>query len=95
MNKIKADNLEIVDVIGDGNCLFRAISVSKHFTEDFHEQLRKQAAEIFIKKRHELVGVLYEDQDEFYQEYLKIKTPSKWVGETALNMVSEYLDTTI
>ena len=48
---IKPSDIIIINIIGDGNCLFRAISYFLNNTEDNHSEIRKQIYNEAIKRK--------------------------------------------
>src|SRR5438552_1562077 len=43
-------DLEIVPIIGDGNCLFRAVSFCMYGTQNFHQDVRAAVVQNVIQK---------------------------------------------
>ena len=54
--RLAANGLQSVDVIGDGNCAFRSIAVCLTGTENGHLQLRRDIVRSMIRDSAEAVG---------------------------------------
>ena len=85
LNKqLSEQGLRSIDVIGDGNCLFRAVSKVIYRSENRHGYLRQQATNIVAESGCILDGLIDKSRDDnhFFAEHLKIiRTLGKAVGE--------------
>jgi hypothetical protein len=53
----------MVRVAGDGNCLFRSISVALHNCQDKHKELRKQALDYLQENKQEYEWIFGSQQE--------------------------------
>ncbi len=72
--------LQIIDVEGDGNCLFRAISDQKDGHEDNHDYYRQKTANHIKKNKKKYVFYLDEDEDPFDEYVEELKEDGVWAG---------------
>lgn len=78
-------------VLGDGNCMFRAISHQLYGTEDQHLQIR-HALHNFIEENKANYEGYWIDSTISYSSHLQhIKNPGSWGTELELKAVSDYL----
>lgn len=63
---LRAKGLVSIDVVGDGNCFFRAVSVCMDGVEDNHIQLRQKTVEYMKRNRVELEGFFSTGPDRDY-----------------------------
>lgn len=84
--------LHVIEIEGDGNCLFRAISHQLYLNEDHHEALRRQCVEhlVYHKKRFSLFCT--EDFEEHVKEMSKVGI---WGDELEIRALEEIIDRTI
>jgi len=61
-NNINPNNLEIINIIGDGNCMFRAISHYIYHNEENYPIIRKEIYETALLKKH-LIPNIYIDSE--------------------------------
>ena len=94
LNKqLSEQGLRSIDVIGDGNCLFRAVSKVIYGSENRHVYLRQQAANIVAESGCILDGLTdtSPDDNHSFAEHLKvIRTPDKAVGEDMIIALAKF-----
>lgn len=69
---LKTQGLEEVEQEGDGNCLFRAISLQVYGQSDNHDEVRKQCMD-FMAKNEEHYSNFVVDEDTTFQDYITRK----------------------
>lgn len=86
-----ADGLHVVDVRGDGACMFRAVCVSDTGSDIDHLLLREATIGYMRGNAADFIPYL-NDEDLPFSEYLdRISRPNQQVGECALNAISNVL----
>ena len=94
LNKqLSEQGLGSIDVISDGNCLFRAVSTVIYGSENRHGYLRQQAANIVAESGCILDGLTdtSPDDNHSFAEHLKIiRTPGKAVGEDMIIVLAKF-----
>lgn len=83
MNK---KNFRIKKIIGDGNCLFRAISDQVYGTEDNHQIIREKCVEFIILKKNFFKDFIDGDFDEYVEEK---KHLGEWGDDVEIEALSE------
>lgn len=81
--------LHVIEVEGDGNCLFRAISHQLYLTEDNHEVLRRKCVEHLIAHKQRFSLFCADDYDEHVREMAK---SCSWGDELEIRALEEILD---
>lgn len=81
--------LHVIEVEGDGNCLFRAISHQLYLTEDNHEVLRRKCVEHLMAHKHRFSLFCADDYDEHVREMAK---SCSWGDELEIRALEEILD---
>ena len=86
MHKQLADGgLRAIDVIGDGNCYFRALSFCLFGHEQGHMMLRKTIVDQLFRAGNMLGGVAITceelQKDDVRKQVAKLKEDGSWVGE--------------
>jgi hypothetical protein len=90
---LTANKLRSIDMVGDGNCLYRALSVGLRGDESLHFQLRQDTARHFSAKFQVIFGVsclTATDKDSIHQRACVLATDKEEVGEEAI-LVAAYL----
>lgn len=88
---IKEYGVQIRDVAGDGNCLFRSISDHLEGSEDSHKKYRDLAVD-YLTKRKSHFG-LFLEEDENIDDYLKdMSEDGTWGGHFELIALSAVLN---
>lgn len=73
--------IRLVDVIGDGNCLFRAFADQLDGSEASHMIMREEACTFMVKNEHFFRPFLDEDEDGTFDNYLKaMRKSGEWGG---------------
>jgi len=91
----KVENFEVIPIIGDGNCLFRAISHCLHGTEDKHTEIRSIVVDNVTKKWRAYKNYIIGDQS--YGQTIRTVTDykrlmganGKMAGHIELNSIGE------
>ena len=82
--------LKAIDVQGDGNCFFRALSVSMYGHQNDHTKLRKAVARFMdiqaAEENHSLT-----DKEALRQRAVKISKDGEWVAEDIILATANYL----
>lgn len=89
--KMKAKGMEIVDVVPDGNCLFRSVSLLLFGDESRHGDIRKACCDYMESqpKRFEFLVA----EGESFQEYVNTMRQDKcWGDEPELRVIEEIYD---
>ena len=82
------NHLTTTDVIGDGNCFFRALSVCLYGHENEHTTLRSSVANHL---RATIVNVSSPDSDALLRAVADVARDGSWVGEDVIAATAEYL----
>jgi len=82
------DKLRLVKVSGDGNCLFRAISVATHGTEENHYTYRTKAME-YLRDNFDEFFWHFETPYEANEYYTSMSQSGTWGGELELSILSK------
>lgn len=75
------------NVIGDGNCLFRAISYAAYDTEDRHEEIRASAADYILNNKHSICNQFALDDIQFEKLALEVTSLKVAAGEHAIVVI--------
>jgi OTU-like cysteine protease len=76
-----------MDVKGDGNCFFRAISVGLYGHENQHRVLRQSVAEHLKDK---IFNIQSEDVKDVYKHVADVSTDGVWVGENVIVATADH-----
>ncbi|MCQ2816642.1 MAG: hypothetical protein MJ252_05165 [archaeon] len=80
------NNLEIEKTEGDGNCLFRSISIQIYGKEEYHEILREKCMDYIEEEKNYFQQFIEGD----IEEYIKMKrVPGVWGDDIELQALSE------
>ena len=79
-------NLQIKEVKGDGNCLFRAVSDQVYGTDQYYELLREKCMDYLVIMRRFFEPYIGENFDEYIKEKRKNQT---WGDDIELEALSE------
>ena len=89
-DQLRKKNLHSINVRGDGNCFFRAISVFLYSNENHHADLRRAVAEsIMLSSSHDSISTEDATACRLRAEY--IRQDGNWVGEDIIPVAAEYL----
>lgn len=104
-SKLKAKNLQVKDVLSDGNCMYYAVvdQYARHFSKTYgFQELRNLVSDHMKKNMDEYLPYVYAEDDdgmltpEKYEEYCdKIKLPTTWGGQLELKVISDILGVSI
>lgn len=79
--------MNIREITGDGNCLFRAISDQLNGTEDMHAHYRHVAVDFIANNRSDFEPFIEDDQN--FDDYItKIRKLTTWGGNMELQAIS-------
>jgi len=78
------------EILGDGNCLFRAISQAVYGTEDKHVELRKQAIGYINDNQDTLLGFIH-DNETFKQYIKRLSQNGEFAGELEIAALKEVI----
>jgi hypothetical protein len=95
---LTANKLRSIDVVGDGNCLCRALSVGLRGDESQHFKLRQDTARHFSAKFQVIFGVsslTATDKDSIHQRACVLATDKEEVGEEAILVAADLLQRNI
>ncbi len=82
-SKIISEGLSPIDVVPDGNCFYRAISLLTTGNENNHAKVRQSIADLIEQGGEVLNGIIFSDDVEFdeYISALRSDGNYKYVGE--------------
>ncbi len=90
-NFFKDNGIKSTEIIGDGNCMFRAISLAEYGTEDKHLELRKVAIE-YIQNNESFFNAFITSEKESFDDYVtRLKQNGEWGGEHEISAMKEIL----
>lgn len=89
---LKDKGLQVIEIEGDGNCLFRSISHQLFGVEDYHEDLRAQCVEHMIFHKNRFSMFCFEDFDEHMKEMAKVGI---WGDDLEIRALEEIIDRNI
>ena len=93
-----AKNLRSTDVIGDGNCFYRALALGLHGDESHHFRLRQITARHFDAQFQVIFGsnrLTAADKDAIHRRSLVLATDRKEVGEEAIKTAADWMQRSI
>ena len=76
-------------VVGDGNCMFRAVSHQLYSREEFHLELRSVVQETLECNAHRY-SCLWIGNDSFSEHIKAISQPGVWGTQVELQLISDY-----
>ena len=87
--------MKLIDVIGDGNCLFRSLSVCLYNTENEHIKLRQSVIDHILQldaNGKALLGVSIDVADpSVRQQFAKLRLLGTWAGEDIILTAAAFL----
>jgi hypothetical protein len=92
VDRMEFIGLHVVEVEGDGNCLFRAISHQMHMHEDHHSDLRKSCVKHMDKYRTRFAPFCPINFDDHLRHMMK---PTTWGDDLEIRALEEILDRVI
>jgi hypothetical protein len=87
--RLQKRGLHIVQIEGDGNCLFRAVSHQLFLNENRHDELRAKCVKHMIKHRKRFEMFCDQNFDEHVQEMQKLGT---WGDDLEIRALEEIID---
>ena len=87
-------NLQTINVIGDGNCFFQAISVCGYSNQSRYKELRANVASHMLAEGKKIVARINlagSGDDSIRKSADVIKSDDSWVGEDAILAAADYL----
>ena len=87
--QLRKKNLYSINVRGDDNYFFRAVSVFLYNSENHHADLRRAVAESIISSSHDSIST--EDATACHLRADYISQDGNWVGEDIIPDAAEYL----
>jgi hypothetical protein len=93
--KVSDRHLTYVDVTGDGNCFYRALSCTLHGNESQHAELRRLAAD-HLSLHHASIfkissDVIPAERTSIDQRVQRMRLNGVWVGEEAILAAADLL----
>jgi OTU domain-containing protein 3 len=93
-NQVQRYGLDIKEIRGDGNCMFRAISDQLCGNEDMHVELRHLAVE-HVKNNQDDFSPFIEDDENFDKYIKRMSELCTWGGNIELQALSQVLEVNI
>ena len=88
--EIKTMKIRLKDVIGDGNCLFRAFADQVDGQENTHIVMREEACRYMVAHQEFFEPFLDEEEDGSFQNYIKLMLKNgEWGGHLELQALCE------
>jgi hypothetical protein len=81
--------LHVIEIDGDGNCLFRAISHQVYLNEDHHEELRARVVDHLLAHQQRFALFCETDFHAYIQELRQLGT---WGDELEIRALEELID---
>ncbi len=93
LSSLEAQGLHVIEIVADGNCLFRALSHQLYLNEDHHEELRKDCITHLRKhKRRYEMFVTNENFEAYLEDMSKLGV---WADDLEIRAMEEILDRNI
>ena len=86
---MEQNGLHVIEIEGDGNCLFRAVSHQLYLDEGHHNELRQQAVAHMEKHRERFIPFCPTNFDEHIKN---MKTSGYWGDDLEIRALEEILD---
>lgn len=90
---LQANGMHVIEIEGDGNCLFRALSHQLYLNEEYHEQLRYFCVEHLKKHQKRFEKFMCDVKFEDYCEEMAKK--GTWADDIEIRVMEEILDRNI
>lgn len=87
--RMEAHGLHVVEMVGDGNCLFRAVSHQMYLNEDRHVELRALCCDFMIRHRDRYESFCSTNFDEYIKHLRKDGT---WGDHLEIKALEEIFD---
>jgi hypothetical protein len=95
---LAAKNLRSIDIVGDGNCFYRALAFGLHGGESHHIRLRQITARHFDAQFQVIFGsnnLTATDKDAIHRRSLVLATDREEVGEEAIKTAADWMQSSI
>jgi len=101
---LKPHGLAVHEVIGDGNCFFRAVSDQLHGHQEEHLALRAQACEYMAANRDYFAPFISEDGDDDFSSDIDVRfdayleamlEPAEWGGQLEVQALAQALNCSV
>lgn len=89
LDRMERLGLHVVEVEGDGNCLFRAVSHQLYLSEDRHEELRAQCVSHMEQHRERFAPFCPINFDDHLKQ---MKKPGCWADDLEIRALEEITD---
>ncbi|CAD51913.1 hypothetical protein PFAG_02479 [Plasmodium falciparum Santa Lucia] len=89
-HRLWAIGCELIEVIGDGNCLFRSISRNLFHKQKYHMYVRKKCVEYMINYKEEYS--IYFENNEFQQYIKNMSKNGYWGDELCIKATADAFD---
>ncbi len=86
---LASKGLIVVEIEGDGNCMFRAISHQLFLNEDQHEELRRKCVDHLIENKARFSMFCFDDFDQHIEHMSQVGV---WGDELELRALEEIID---
>ena len=86
---MEQNGLHVIEIEGDGNCLFRAVSHQLYLDEGHHNELRQQAVAHMEKHRERFIPFCPTNFDEHIKN---MKSSGYWGDDLEIRALEEILD---
>jgi hypothetical protein len=80
------DHMTTIRMIGDGNCLFRAISYALFNSQDHHQQIRDDLARYLTVNKENYASIMI---DMSFNDYLHSLRTNLWGGDVELSIAKQ------
>jgi hypothetical protein len=90
---LQTKGFHIIEIEGDGNCLFRAISHQLYLNEEYHEQLRHLCCEHLKKHQNRFEKFIVDIK--FSEYIMEMSKHGTWADDIEIRAMEELLDRNI
>ncbi len=87
--QLQSKHLRSIDVAGDGNCFFRAVSMNLFGSEDHHSNLRQSVTSYMVRNISSPSSI--DDMASCKQRAQCISQDGVWIGEDTIPITASYL----
>ncbi len=95
-NELLSQGLRSINVIGDGNCFFRAISLNLYNNEDEHQRIRKSVVQYLKNATNVVPGITVDLSDKVVLQHLKeMEMDGSWAGDDFILPTAAFLQRVI
>ena len=92
--QLAAKQLESINIIGDENCFFRALSIGFYSNQSAHTQLRSSITQHLVKHSSDIfasAGFPLSDLASITKAATSIWQPNEWAGEDIVLVAADFL----